>query len=91
MLDWFKRGSGPSSNAGIFELYRQRAEELRRGQMPGPPVCLRAPRGVSCVQLPSGTRRNVAADGTVEMSEKDAEPLLRAGWVRVGVGEVAAT
>jgi predicted phage terminase large subunit-like protein len=32
MLDWFKRGSGPSSDAGIFELYRQRAEELRRGQ-----------------------------------------------------------
>jgi hypothetical protein len=32
LLDWFKRGSGPSSNAGIFELYRQRAEELRRGQ-----------------------------------------------------------
>jgi hypothetical protein len=30
MLDWFKRGAGPSSNTGIFELYRQRAEELRR-------------------------------------------------------------
>jgi len=29
MLDWFKRGSGPSSDAGIFELYRQRAEEAR--------------------------------------------------------------
>jgi predicted phage terminase large subunit-like protein len=91
MLDWFKRGSSPSSGAGIFELYRQRAEELRRGQMPGPPVCLRAPRGVSCVQLLSGIRRNVAADGTVETSETDAEPLLRAGWVRVSTGEMAAT
>jgi hypothetical protein len=91
MLDWFKRGSGPSSNPGIFELYRQRAEELRRGQAPGPPVRLRAPRGVGAVQLLSGSRRNVAADGTVEMSEKDAEPLLRAGWVRVDVGDPAAT
>jgi hypothetical protein len=90
MLDWFKRGSGPSSNAGIFELYRQRAEELRRGQAPGHPVCLRAPRGVGCVQLLSGLRRNVAADGTVEMSEADAAPLLRAGWVRVDAGDVAA-
>jgi hypothetical protein len=91
MLDWFKRGSSPISNAGIFELYRQRAEELRRGQAPGPPARLRAPRGVSCVQLLSGIRRNVAADGTVEMSETDAAPLLRAGWVRVDVGDLAAT
>jgi predicted phage terminase large subunit-like protein len=47
MLDWFKRGAGPpSSGAGIWELYRQRAEELHRAQMPDPPVRLRAPRGV---------------------------------------------
>ena len=91
MLDWFKRGSSPTSNAGIFELYRQRAEELRRAQEPGPPARLHAPRGVSCVQLLSGIRRNVAADGTVEMSETDAAPLLRAGWVRVDVGDPAAT
>jgi hypothetical protein len=36
LLDWYKRGSGPSSNAGIFELYRRRAEELRRGQAEPP-------------------------------------------------------
>jgi len=83
MLDWFKRGAGPTSNAGIFELYRQRAEELRRRQTPGPPVRLQAPRGVSHVQLFSGIHRAVAADGTVEMTESDAAPLLRAGWVRV--------
>ena len=29
LLDWYKQGSGPSSNAGIFELYRQRAGEAR--------------------------------------------------------------
>jgi predicted phage terminase large subunit-like protein len=86
LLDWFKEGGGPSSNAGIFELYRRRAEELRRGQAPGPPVRLRAPRGVSHVQLFSGIHRAVAPDGTVDMSEADAQPLLRAGWVRVESG-----
>ena len=88
MLDWFKRSNGPTSNTGIFELYRQRAEELR-GQVLCPSARLRGPRGVSCVQLLSGIRRNVAADGTVEMSETDAAPLLRAGWVRVDMGDPA--
>jgi hypothetical protein len=36
-------------------------------------------------------RRTVAADGTVEMSETDPAPLLRAGWVRVDVGDPAAS
>jgi hypothetical protein len=27
---------------------------------------------------------NVAADGTVEMLESEAESFLRTGWVRVG-------
>ena len=92
MLDWFKEGGGPSSNAGIFELTRQRAEELRRGgQASGPPVRLRAPRGVSHVQLLSGLHRAVGADGTVEMTESDARPLLRAGWVGVEAGDLAGT
>ena len=42
MLDWFKDGDVPSPNAGIFLLYRQWAEEIRRGQIPGPMVRLRA-------------------------------------------------
>jgi len=46
----------------------------------------RAPRGVSHVQLFSGLHRAVANDGTVEMSESDAAPLLNAGWVRAGAG-----
>jgi predicted phage terminase large subunit-like protein len=83
MLDWFKRGSGPASNAGIFELYRQRAEEQQREQASRPRVRLRSPRGISQVQLLSGIRQAVAADGTVGMTESDAAPLLRAGWVRV--------
>jgi hypothetical protein len=28
MLDWFKRGDVPSSNAGIYEYYRQEAEKF---------------------------------------------------------------
>jgi predicted phage terminase large subunit-like protein len=83
MLDWFKRCDGPTSNRGIFELYRQQAEALRRGQMPGPSVRLRAPAGIGAVQTLSGRHLNVAADGTVEMSESDAAPLLGAGWERV--------
>jgi predicted phage terminase large subunit-like protein len=83
MLDWFKDGGDPSSNAGIFELTRRRSEEIRRGQMTGPMVRLRAPRGVSHVQLFSGIHRAVANDGTVEMRESDAAPLLNAGWARV--------
>jgi hypothetical protein len=41
MLDWFKRGSGPSSNAGIFELYRRQAESFLRAGWRGsmPAVC----------------------------------------------------
>ena len=89
MLDWFKRGAGPTPNAGIFELYRQRAEELRRTKEPGLRVGLRTPRGLSHVQLFSGTHRGVAPDGTVEMSEADAAPLLRAGWLQVDPGDQA--
>jgi predicted phage terminase large subunit-like protein len=36
MLDWFKRaGSGPSSNAGIYQLYKELAEQART-QTPKP-------------------------------------------------------
>jgi hypothetical protein len=85
MLDWLKQsGREPS---GFFQLVKERALELRRGQPGfGPPVRLRALPGISAVQLLSGARRSVEADGTVEMSESDAAPLLRAGWVRVESG-----
>jgi phage terminase large subunit-like protein len=46
----------------IWNLYRERAEELRSGEARASrPVRLRAPRGVGAVQLLSGARRNVAA------------------------------
>ena len=85
MLDWFKRGSGPTSNAGIFELYRQRAEEARRQQAEGERrVRLRVPSGIGRMNL---LHLNAAADGTVEMLESEAESFLRAGWVRVDACE----
>jgi predicted phage terminase large subunit-like protein len=81
LLDWFKRGSGPSSNAGIFELYRMQAEAARRQQdRCEQRVRLRVPPGIGRMNL---LHLNVAADGTVEMREREAESFLRAGWVRV--------
>jgi len=81
LLDWFKRGRGPSSNAGIFELYRMQAEEARGQQARREQrVRLRVPQGIGRMNL---LHLNVAADGTVEMSEADAASLLRAGWERV--------
>jgi predicted phage terminase large subunit-like protein len=44
MLDWFKRGSGPSSDAGIFELTRQRAEALRASPPRPEPLSVMARR-----------------------------------------------
>jgi predicted phage terminase large subunit-like protein len=86
MLDWYKQGAGgPTSNRGIFELYRQRAEELRRGQTEGERrVRLRVPQGIGQRNM---LLLNVATDGTVEMPEAEAESFLRAGWVRVDTGD----
>ena len=82
MLDWYKQGAGgPTSNRGIFELYRQRAEEVRRGEAERQRrVRLRVPPGIGHRNL---LLLNVACDGTVEMPEAEAESFLRAGWVKV--------
>jgi hypothetical protein len=68
----------------------QWAEEIRRGQMPALwSAC--APPGVSHVQLFSGLHRAVANNGTVEMTESDAAPLLNAGWIKVDADDHAST
>jgi len=88
MLDWFKRGSSPSSNAGIYELYRQWAEEARGQQARRERrVRLRVPSGIGRMNM---LHLNVAADGTCEMSEEEAESFLRAGWERVDAGDASA-
>jgi hypothetical protein len=89
LLDWYKHGSGPSSNAGIFELYRQLAEEARNQQARREArVRLRVPPGIGYRNL---LLLNVAADGTVEMPESEAQSFLRAGWVRVDTGDLDGT
>jgi hypothetical protein len=61
MLDWFKRGSGPSSNAGIFELYRMRAEEARGQQARREQrVRLRVPVGIGRRNMPTRTPQPTA-------------------------------
>jgi hypothetical protein len=88
MLDWFKRGSGPSSNSGIFELYRMQAEEARGQQARREQrVRLRVPAGIGRMNM---LHLNVAADGTCEIPESEAEPFLRAGWERVDAGDAPA-
>jgi hypothetical protein len=37
MLDWFKRGSGPSSDAGIWHLYKQQYEAQQTGSQTARP------------------------------------------------------
>ena len=77
-LDWFKR---PYPSQGIYELYRIRAEQLRR--LTTCWVRLRAPQGIAFVQTFSGRHLTVSPDGTVEMSAEDAEYLIRAGWTKL--------
>jgi hypothetical protein len=87
MLDWLKQsGREPG---GFFQPIKERTLELRRQAEPGPPVRLRAPPGIGAVQILSGARRTVGTDGTAEMSEADAAPLLHAGWVRVDDADVS--
>jgi hypothetical protein len=75
----------PQLQQGIYQLYRQRAEELRRGEAARQRrVRLRVPQGVGHRNM---LLLNVAADGTCEMTEEDAESFLRAGWVKVDAGD----
>jgi len=84
MLDWFKRGSGPGPDSGIFEYYRKLAEGSGAQQAQREPrVRLRVPAGIGRMNL---LHLNVGADGTVEMPEAEAESFLRAGWERVDDG-----
>jgi|SRR6516225_3668370 len=73
-----RAGSGlPTTNAGIFEYYRQLAEEVcgrqaRRERR----VRLRVPEGIGRMNM---LHLNVAADGTCEMTEEEAEAFCAPG------------
>jgi len=47
-------------------------------------VRLRVPQGIGHRNM---LLLNVAADGTCEMTEEDAESFLRAGWVKADAGD----
>ena len=69
-------------------MYRQRARELRRGEAAKSRlVRLRVPPGTGRMNM---LHLSVAADGTVEMLEEEAEAFLRAGWERVDAGDAPA-
>jgi len=51
-------------------------------------VRLRVPSGIGRMNM---LHLNVAADGTVEMPEEDAESFPRAGWERVDAAPASRT
>ena len=81
-LDWFKR---PFPGQGFYEFARMQAERYRnpRKERERHRVLLEGPIGMS-VQTLSGRHVNVASDGTLELSDDDAQPLIRAGWRKLG-------
>lgn len=48
---------------------------------PKPSLTLRAPTNISTVYTTTGRSLNVSGNGTVEVNEDEATPLLQAGWV----------
>jgi predicted phage terminase large subunit-like protein len=74
--------SESSSEPPLLQIYREQVES-RQGQHRGT-VRLKAPRNISQVRTFSGRLIAVGEDGTIEVSESDARPLLGDGYVRVG-------
>jgi predicted phage terminase large subunit-like protein len=83
-LEWFKR---PSAAQAYFESIRIRMQMQARQNLGNPErrrVCLRAIGDVASVQTFSGRHIILGPDRTVEVSAEDAEPLIRAGWTKLG-------
>src|SRR5439155_22546428 len=75
------RSKRPMPTWGIFELTRRMADKLK----PPAPVYVRlkAPPGIGAAQTFSGRRITIGEDRIVEMSEEDADCLIRAGWTKL--------
>ena len=68
--------------------YRMLAEKARGQQARlQQKIRLRVPQGIGHRNM---LLLNVAADGTCEMTEEDAESFLRAAWERVDAGDAGA-
>jgi hypothetical protein len=52
-------------------------------QLPSQTDRLIAPAGITTVYTITGRSLNVSDDGTLELDEDEARPLLQAGWVKV--------
>jgi hypothetical protein len=68
-----------SSAEAWIEYYRGEVEEAH-GKKQSVLVRLKAPAGVGSVHLLSGPTMAVPPGGILELTEKNALPLLRAGW-----------
>ncbi len=83
-LAWAKQKPLPQSFIAMMDLYAEPG--WRRADGPGPTskmVRMKAPEGVSHVQVLSGAHFVVPADRILELNESDAKPLLAApGWMR---------
>jgi hypothetical protein len=60
-----------------------REEMEKRAGKAGGLIRLKAPPGISHVFTGSGQRIAVRSDGTIELTEEDARPLVGRGWIRV--------
>jgi len=79
-LHWIREHGCPG---GIFEHYR-REDEARRAYEENHDVQLQAPVGVSHADLIDGHEVPVDPDGMIWVRGKDAAPLIRGGFRRVG-------
>jgi len=79
-LDWL---STPFPGEGAFEYARRQAEKLLHPERFR--VRVQVPPGSrpGQVQTISGITLNIDPDGTVEMSEEDAKPLIALGWKKI--------
>jgi hypothetical protein len=71
---------------GILEHYRRESEKARSAQQDEAhpaAIRLRVPAGVSSVNTMSGRSVPVGPDGTINISDGDAKPLIGMGWPRV--------
>jgi hypothetical protein len=81
------RAYGDDQHTGILEYYKRAA--ARGGFSDSKPitqkarVTLKSPVNVSTVCTINGRSLNVSDDGTFELDEEEARPLLHAGWVKV--------
>jgi hypothetical protein len=78
-LGWIRESSRQPHILRYYEEERQRLHSKAGAVM----VKLKAPVGISHVSTLSGRQLAVRVDGTIEVSESDALPLLRGGFTRL--------